>query len=94
VELNEDLVNEKSIAIATVISAQSAAVLRSESIAPKSNGFMRDGDRSLGQEIFDISMAQIEPEIEPDSVSNDFWRKSVALIQADVFIHPAIVLHT
>jgi transposase-like protein len=35
---------------------------------------------SLGQQVFNISMAQVESEVEPDCVGNDVWRKSVALI--------------
>ena len=33
---------------------------------------------ALSQEILDIPVAQGEPEVEPDSVPDDVWRKSVA----------------
>ncbi len=74
--------------------AMPADILGCEFIAPKSNGSVRDGDPSLSQEIFDISMAQAEPEVEPDSVLNDLWRKSVALTDADVFIHLTRIART
>ena len=46
-----------------------------------------DDDAALGQEIFDISMAQIESIVEPDGVGDDIGRKSVALIS----IHRQII---
>ena len=39
------------------------------------------------QEIFNIPVAEIEAIVEPDSVADDIWRESVALI----CIHPQIV---
>jgi len=39
-----------------------------------------DNDAALGQEIFDIAMAEIEPVVEPDCIGNHIWRESVPLI--------------
>jgi len=39
-----------------------------------------DGEASLSQQIFDISVAQVEPMAEPDSVTDDVWREAVAFV--------------
>lgn len=42
---------------------------------------MADKYAPLSQQIFNVSMAQIEPMIEPNSVLNYYWRKSMAFVQ-------------
>jgi len=44
-----------------------------------------DHDASFCQQVFDVTEAQCEPEIEPDRLLDDLWRKAVAAI-AD-FLH-------
>jgi|TARA_B110000977_G_scaffold175823_1_gene230910 hypothetical protein len=55
--------------------------------APESDGLVADRNTPLGQEIFNIPIAEIESEVEPDSIRNDIWRESLALIR----IHPTIL---
>ena len=43
---------------------------------------MSDGDASLSQEVFDISVAEIEAAVEPDGIRNDIWWESVTFIGA------------
>jgi hypothetical protein len=50
-------------------------------------GCVVDADSKFSQKILDISMAEIESAVEPDSVGNNIWRKSVPLIG----IHGAIL---
>jgi hypothetical protein len=59
---------------------QSAGVFGSELDAPESDGLVTDCDAALSEEIFDISMAQVEPIVEPDGVGDDIRRESVALV--------------
>jgi hypothetical protein len=42
--------------------------------------FAADSDASLGKEIFDIAVAQIEKIVEPDSVGKDIGWESMAFI--------------
>jgi hypothetical protein len=84
---HEDLIDEESVAVASVFSFQSARINGSEFDTPKSDCFSTDGDVSFGEEVFDISMAEVEAIIEPDGVGNDVRWESVAL----VCVHPSIL---
>ena len=53
---------------------QSPGVHGAELDAPEADRFPGDDDASLGQEVFDVAMAQIESVIEPDSIGNDIGR--------------------
>src|ERR1700719_418267 len=57
-----------------------------EMIHPAPNGLVGDHDAAFRQQVFDVTEAQGEPEIEPDRLLDDLWRKAVAAI-AD-FFHP------
>ena len=46
--------------------------------APEADGFVSDRNTPLGQEILDIPVAEIESVVEPDCVTDDVRRKSVA----------------
>jgi hypothetical protein len=54
-------------------------------IHPAPNGLVGDHDAAFRQQVFDVTETQCEPEIEPDRVLDDLWRKAVAAI-AD-FLH-------
>jgi hypothetical protein len=45
---------------------------------PSTDRLIADHQSALSQEILDIPIAQREPEVEPDSMSDDVGRKSVA----------------
>ena len=47
---------------------------------PLSNGLVADHDPALCWKVFNISEAQAESVVEPDSMADDFWRKSVSVI--------------
>ena len=59
---------------------QSTSVQRAELDAPEANRFATDNNPSLSEQVFNISMAQIESVVEPDGVRNDIWRESVTFI--------------
>jgi hypothetical protein len=73
-----------------MLSFQSSSVYRSKLDAPKADGLVADRDPTLGKEIFDIAMTQVESVVEPDSIGNDISRESVALIS----IHGTILANT
>jgi hypothetical protein len=51
-----------------------------EFYTPQANRFAADDNSSFSQQILDVSMTEVEPEIEPDSIANNVRRESVALI--------------
>jgi hypothetical protein len=79
---------EKGIAVASVPPFQSSGVYSSEFDAPKTYRFAADDDASLSQQIFNISMAEIEAVVQPDCVGNDIGRESVTLISIHTPILP------
>jgi hypothetical protein len=83
----EDFVDEEGVAVASMFAFQSAGVNGAEFDAPKADGLSADGDASFSKEIFNISVAEIEPVVEPDGVGDNIWRKSVAFI----YVHGPIL---
>ena len=49
-------------------------VFEPERLTPLADGFIRDGDAPLGEQIFYIAEAQAEAVIEPDGVADDWWK--------------------
>jgi hypothetical protein len=47
---------------------------------PEANCFSGYSDASLGEEILDITVAQVEFIVQPDCVGNDIWGKSVTFV--------------
>ena len=58
-----------------------------EFYAPEANCYATDGDTSPRQQIFDISVAQIEAIVQPDCLTDDIRRESLPFIG----IHPLIL---
>ena len=87
IDLHEDFIDEKGIAVASVFSLQPSSVYSTEFDTPKSNCFAADSDASLCQKIFYIAVTEVETEVEPDGIRNDIWREPVAFMG----IHPPIV---
>ena len=52
-------------------------------------GDFRNGDTPLGQKIFSVSKAQTEAMVEPDSVTDDLWRKPVSVVVGGLAGHPS-----
>ena len=69
--------------ITAVLSFQSPGVCGPKFDTPESDGFIADCDASLGQEIFNISMTEIESVVPPDCVANDFGGESMTLVGTD-----------
>jgi hypothetical protein len=80
VNLYEDLVDEKRVTVASVLSLQSACIDGSELDAPETDCFATNCDASFSEQVFDISMAEVESVVEPDGVRNDVGRESMAFI--------------
>jgi hypothetical protein len=80
VDFHEDFVNIERIAVTLVFSLQPAGVPGAKLNAPQADGFIAYFDSTFGQEVFDISMAQIESMVQPNSVLNNFGWKSMAFV--------------
>lgn len=60
VYLDEDFVDVKDIAVASMLSFQAACVDGAEFDALQTDGFTADGDPSFSQQVFDVAVTQIE----------------------------------
>jgi hypothetical protein len=69
-----------SNAISTVLSLQPPSVKSTKFYTSSSDRFATDGDTTLSEKIFNITMAEIESIVEPDSIADDIWREAVALV--------------
>jgi hypothetical protein len=54
-----------------------------KNVSPKPRVFALQSFRNapLGEQVFDVSMAEIEPMVEPDGMLNDRGRKSVSFVE-------------
>ena len=48
---------------------------------PVSNSLVRDGDATLGEQVFYVVKTEREPMVQPDGVTDDFRRKTVASLE-------------
>ncbi len=87
IDLHEDLVDEEGITISPVLPLQTPGIFRTKLDAPKPDGFITDSNAAFSQQIFDISVTEIESIVEPHGVADDVRRKSVSFIS----IHGAIL---
>jgi len=79
--LDEDFVNEKSIAVAPVPAKKSLRIFRAECNTSQSNRLIADSNTSLCHKILYGAAAQVEAMIKPDNRLNEFVRESVVLVQ-------------
>lgn len=87
IDFDKDLIDVESIAVALVLSLQSASINGTELDTPQTSRFSADTDFSFSEEIFDIAVAQVEPVVQPNCLTDDIWRESVSFI----CIHPPIL---
>ena len=87
VDLHEDFIDVESVTVSAMSPLQSPGVYRSKFDAPKADGFPADDDAAFSQDIFDISVTEIEAVVKPDCVTDDVGRESVELIG----VHGAIL---
>lgn len=60
VDLHEDFVNVEGVTVAPMLSLQAAGIDGTKLDAPETDRFSSDDNTSLGEEILDISVAQVE----------------------------------
>lgn len=64
-------------------------IREAERLAAVPDGFVRDSDAAVREEVFDVTEAQGEATVEANGVADDGGRESVARIADDVIGHPA-----
>jgi hypothetical protein len=60
--------------------AQPPRIFEPERQTPVPNGLVGDGDAALGQQVFCIANTQAEAVVEPDGVTDDLGRESIAVV--------------
>ena len=80
IDLHEYFVDVEGVTVASVLSLQSPGVSGSELDTPEPDRFSANGDASLGQEVLEIAVTQVEAIVEPDGIGNDIWRESMTLV--------------
>ena len=74
VDLHKDFIDVEGVAVASVLAFQPAGINGSEFDAPEADRFAADGDTSLSEKVFYVTVAEVEAVIKPDSVTDDVWR--------------------
>ena len=80
IDLDEYFIDVEGVAVASMLSFQSAGVNRAEFDAPQAYSFAGYSNAPRSEEIFNITVAEIESIVEPDGVGNDIGRESVTLV--------------
>ena len=88
IDLDKDLVDVKCVAVSTMISLQPSSVYSAKFYTPQANRSTADGDASLGEYIFDVSVTEIESIVEPDSIRSGIGREPVTIISIYRLIIP------
>ena len=78
--LDKYFIEMPGIAQSTLAFLQNSGVLRSKSVAPLTNRFIRNLDPALGQEIFDNPKTETESVVEPNCVADDFRWESMSVV--------------
>jgi hypothetical protein len=83
----EDFIDVEGVAVASVLAFQPSGINGSELDAPQADRFSGYSDTSLGKEIFNVTVAEVESVVKPDGVTDYVGREPVTFI----CIHPSIL---
>ena len=62
-----------------------------DALTPLADGFVRDGDVPVAEEIVDVAETQAEPVVAPDGVTNDLgWKAVFVVAQSSGLHHPTL----
>lgn len=93
-DLNQDFIDEEIISVALVLQSKSFGVFGLKLDIPQPDRLLADRDFALGQEIFDVTIIQIEAMIEPDCVLNDLRWEAVTFVNRCELVDSTIVVQT
>lgn len=77
---DDDLVQVPDVVSAGLLAAQAASEIRPEFNASPADGLIRNHDPALQQHFLGQTQAQGEPVVEPDCMSDDLRRETMALV--------------
>ena len=80
VYFHEEFIDIEGIAVSSVFSFQASGVEGSEFDTPEADRLPADRDAALGEQIFDISVAEIEAIVEPDGITDDIGGEPASFI--------------
>ena len=80
IDFHEDFIDVEGVTIASVLTLQTVSINGAKLDAPETNRLAGHSDASLGEQIFDIPVAEIESIVEPDSVTDDIGWESVPFV--------------
>jgi hypothetical protein len=80
-DLEQQLVEMPFIAWLCSSPMETRDVIRAEPHAPGTDRLVRDSDVALGQQLLDISEAQVKAEIQLDGVTDDLCGEAIAAIR-------------
>lgn len=89
--LDKDIVDKECIALTRMSAPKSLGIFRTKLYTPKTNRLVTDGDTSLGEQIFDITIAEVKSMVQPDRIADGIGGKLVAFVRRLGSFHSAIV---
>ena len=79
-DLDEDFIDMPDVPQSTLFLSEPSSVFRSELQTPETDGFVRNNDPTLSQQILDIPKAEGKTMVEPDRMTDDLGRETMAFI--------------
>jgi hypothetical protein len=86
-DVHEEFIQMPDVSRPSLPTPEPSCELRPELPAPPPDGLVGDRDSSLRQESLDVSEAQSESIMEPDSVTDDLGRESVSVVTTTTGFH-------
>ena len=86
---DDGFVEVPGIAHATLSFLESARIGRAKLQAPLPHRFVRDDDAAFSQQFLNFTKAEAESMVEPHGVTDDFGRKTMALVAGCFGFHHA-----
>ncbi len=86
IDLHEDFIDVESVAVTSVLPFHAPGIFGSK-LDTGPDRLVADRDSPLCEKVFDISVAEIESVVKPDSIADDIWREAMAFIS----IHRRII---
>jgi hypothetical protein len=87
VDSDKDFVQMPSVSQPVLKPLQFPNIIGTEFLTPQPNRLIRDDDSPLGKKILHISEAQAEAMVNPDRVTDDFGRETIARVPRVVALH-------
>ena len=80
IDLHEDFVDEEGIAEASVPAFQASSINGPELDTPEADRFPANSYASFSEQVFNVTVADIESEVEPDCLADDVGWEAVAFV--------------